>query len=288
MKFMLIINVIGGLGNQLYQYALYYYLESKNYDVRLDDSYFDNYRLHNGFELLSAFRINPLMATKEEVSQFIHGFSRSKNILVFIKKRIFDRFDVQNIRNKTVKWEFQNQKKNKLLFGLNKAYLIGYWTREDYFKETRDGLVKNLQFRIDYPLDELNSELLAKLKLQNTIAVHVRGGDYSDLGRLQPEYYSKAITKLRELTQVDNIIVFTNDEEFTKIVMGKLAYTIVDNNGGSRSFIDMYLMSNASHLVIANSTFSWWAAYLNTTAQVVLFPNAFHNITDFENWIEVY
>jgi hypothetical protein len=285
---MLIINVIGGLGNQLYQYALYYYLESKNYDVRLDDSYFDNYRLHNGFELLSTFRINPLMATKEEVSQFIHGFTRSKNILVFIKKGIFDRFDVQNIRNKMVKWEFQNQKKNKLLFGLNKAYLIGYWSREDYFKEIRDGLIKNLQFRIDYPLDEVNSDILAKLKLQNTIAVHVRGDDYSELGRLQPEYYSKAITKLRELNEVDNIIVFTNDEELTKSVMGELAYTIVDNNSGNRSFIDMYLMSNASHLVIANSTFSWWAAYLNTTAQVVLFPNAFHNITDFENWIEVY
>jgi hypothetical protein len=284
---MLIVNIIGGLGNQLFQYAFYHYLEMNNHDVKIDDSYYDTYRFHNGFELIKAFKLHPRLATKDEVNEFIHGFQRSKNIIVFFKKRLFDKFDIQFLKDTVVKWEYKNPLKNRLLLDLKKAYLIGYWSREQYFKEIRESLVNKLQFRLDHPLETGNLEILEELKSDSTIAIHVRGGDYSDLARLQKQYYIHAIQKIKEITEVKQIIVFTNDKQFTRNLLGQISYKIVENNQGDRSFIDMYLMSNASNLIIANSTFSWWAAYLNRTARVVVYPSVFEHISDFENWIRI-
>lgn len=284
---MLVVNIIGGLGNQLFQYAFYFFLKSNDYEVKLDDSYFDSYDLHNGYELTKAFKIQPVMATRDEVNQFIHGFKRSKSVLVFIKKRIFDLYDIQSLNDNIVKWEYKDKNKNTNLINIKNAYLIGYWSRELYFQEMRDSLINNLQFRIELPLTSNNSMILEELKLDTTIAIHIRGGDYSELARLSEDYYNNAINELTKITLIKSIIVFTNDKEFTKKIMGDLSYKISDNNMGDQSFIDMYLMSQASHLVIANSTFSWWAAYLNKNAKAVVYPSVFHHISSFENWIEI-
>lgn len=284
---MLVVNIIGGLGNQLFQYAFYFFLKSNNYEVKLDDSYFENYDLHNGYELTKAFKIQPLMATSDEVNQFKHGFKRSNNILVYIKKRMFDLYDIQNLNDKTVKWEYKEKSKNINLLNIKNAYLIGYWTRESYFQEIRKSLIDNLQFRLELPLISNNSVILDELKLGTTIAIHVRGGDYNESARLGKRYYDNAINELMKITVIKSIIVFTNDKELTKKLMGNLTYKIADNNVGDQSFIDMYLMSQASHLIIANSTFSWWAAYLNKNAKAVVYPSGFHHISSFENWIEI-
>lgn len=284
---MLIINIIGGLGNQLFQYAFYLFLQSNNYDVKIDNSYFNTYKLHNGYELTKAFKIEPIVATSDEVNQFLHGFKRSKNILVFVKKRIFDLFDVQNLSDRTIKWEYKNSKKNINLLNITNAYLMGYWSREGYFQEMRDLLIDNLAFRLELPLSKINLETLEELKQDTTIAIHVRGGDYTKFARLSEDYYIDAYNKILEITNIKSIIVFTNDKELTKKLMGNIPYKIIDNNKGDQSFIDMFLMSQASHLIIANSTFSWWAAYLNKNAKVVLYPKIFQEISSFKNWIKI-
>lgn len=284
---MLIINVIGGLGNQLFQYALYYYLDINNYNVKLDDSYFDSYKLHNGFELTNAFKVQPRMAKRSEVEKFKHGFKRSNNIFVLFEKLLFNKFDVQNTNNKSVKWEYRKSKKNLALFNLTDAYLVGYWNKEDYLLEIRETLINNLQFRVRYPLDTINSNVLSLLNQENTIAMHVRGGDFRVSARLNEDYYIKAIEKISKRIEIKLILIFTNDEKFTRELLSDFSYTIVDNNKGDSSFMDMYLMSQAKHFVIANSTFSWWAAYLNKNANTVVYPSVYNKISSFDNWIEV-
>lgn len=269
---MIIVNIIGGLGNQLFQYAFYKWLENQNIKAAIDVSYFDNYQLHNGFDLMNAFLISPVFAAPEEVKEYIHGFSRSRNVYALLRKKYFQIFDRQLLFDRVVKWEYRNKQKNQKFLTLRKAYLIGYWAKEDYLKNFRDYLTNDLVFTCEENLDEKNKDLQMIVNSENTLCLHLRGGDYDMTSRLDSFYYSDAIGKVLEKKTISKIIVFTNDRNYTKSVLGELHYEIVDHNQGRNSFLDMYLMTKAKNLIIANSTFSWWAAYLNTNASMVFYP----------------
>jgi hypothetical protein len=283
---MKIINIIGGLGNQLFQYALYYWLNEKNHLVKIDNSYFDTSHLHNGYELEYAFKISPNLASREEVDIFTHGFSRSNNPYIAIKKVVFNKTDWQLLSDRTVKWEYKKTRKNQKLFELYNAYLIGYWSKENYLLDIQHELRNHLKFKCEETLSNYNLAVLNHLQKDNNVALHIRGGDFANASRLGSSYYLNSLKKLADDPTKLNIIVFTNDENYTKQILDGLNYKIIDNNYGVNSNIDMFLMSKAKNLIIANSTFSWWAAYLNDSAKNIICPKRVFDVRPL-SWIEI-
>ncbi len=147
------------------------------------------------------------------------------------------------------------------------TYLHGYWQSENYFAAIADILRQDLTFTTT--LDPANSRMAEQIKAaENPAALHVRRGDYMALGAYAsctPEYYRDAVTTLRDQlgTQL-TCFVFSNDPDWARdhLDLGQET-VVVDHNDETTGHFDLHLQSLCAHNVIANSTFSWWAAWLN-------------------------
>ena len=148
------------------------------------------------------------------------------------------------------------------------TYLHGYWQSEKYFAPIADQMRRDLEFTT--PLDAANAGMAAQIAAtQNPVALHVRRGDYVASGAYAvctPEYYRAGASTLHErLGQPLTCFVFSNDPAWARENL-KLGHetVIVDINDKATGHFDMHLMSLCAHQVVANSTFSWWGAWLNT------------------------
>lgn len=137
------------------------------------------------------------------------------------------------------------------------------------------------------PFDELkNIEVAAKMSQENSVAIHLRKGDdymQSELmgkGLCTVDYYMKAIDYMRKHINNPHFYVFTDNPCWVKDNLPEFEYMLVDWNevSGKRNFRDMQLMSCAKHNIIGNSTYSWWAAWLNANQdKIVVGPKRFFN-----------
>ncbi len=147
------------------------------------------------------------------------------------------------------------------------AYLHGYWQSERYFAAIADRLRDDLAFTT--PLDPANAEMAARIDAApRAVSVHVRRGDYLASGSYAacpPEYYARAIDRLTgDLGDPLTCFVFSNDPAWARDNLDLGAeQVVVDINDETRGAFDMHLMSRCAHHVIANSTFSWWGAWLD-------------------------
>lgn len=159
------------------------------------------------------------------------------------------------------------------------VFYDGYWQNEDYFKQVRNRVLEVFQFPdIQNPL---NRQLAEKIVSVNSVSCHVRRGDYlknMNMCMCTPEYYERAINKIKQLTAPKLFCIFSDDIEWCKQQIGPLCQGVevvyVDWNKGENSYRDMQLMSLCKHNIIANSSFSWWGAWLNPNPkQIVISPN---------------
>lgn len=157
------------------------------------------------------------------------------------------------------------------------SYLHGYWQSERYFDQIAPQIRADLRFTT--PLDDANAEMATRIKTANVpVSVHVRRGDYMESGAFvacSPDYYRSSVTHLVEaLGQPVTCFVFSNDPDWARDNLSLDAETvIVDVNDETQGHFDMHLQSLCAHNIIANSTFSWWAAWLNDTpSKMVLAP----------------
>jgi hypothetical protein len=172
---------------------------------------------------------------------------------------------------------------NEPFFGFNKSalnikspvYLNGYFQSTVYFNGF-ELMIKDLFLFSTDSLDLLNKDLLAKIKNTNTISVHIRRGDYVEdkvtqefHGSCSLEYYFKAIKLLIDPYKDYTLVFFSDDTDWVKVQFESLSYPkiFVDNNKAENSWKDMMLMSSCTHNIIANSSFSWWAAWLNENSE---------------------
>jgi hypothetical protein len=283
---MISVWVLGGLGNQLFQYALYFKLTKENTNVCLDLSDFRDYDKHNGYELEKVFGLHCHQCEKTTNSKY----NIISKIIFRLEKFIFTKFDVQvNILGNTY-YEFRNVYKNEKLFKKHKPiYLKGYWQRESYLKDIRSELQHSLRFKNTHLAKDLESEV----KCDTSILIHVRGGDYRDLGwELNREYYLKSLSAFNHIKNPSYYII-TNDIEYLNNLSLPIKYTIIDSFHGEESYLNMYLFSKAKNIILANSTFSWWGAYLNSSPNKIVKPKNWipgkhsYEIYSPENWIEV-
>jgi hypothetical protein len=286
---MIVGQIIGGLGNQMFQYAFYKYLSlNKKSILKLDLFLFENYQLHNGYELENVFTIKEQVATYKEINKF-----KSKYPLLFkIENKLFGKnfiFGVNHFRENKFFIDTKVFDKNYKDF-----YLEGYFQTYKYIQSLGQDI---FQFRTN--LNERESKLLQG----DVVSIHIRGGDYITnqkdnalFGNIcTAKYYRNAIRYIIEHVNNPTFLVFTNDIEYSKQLLSGEKFQVVDWNRENNSFRDMYLMSKCKHNIIANSSFSWWGAWLNkNNSKIVITPNKWFNDNSIDqnnitpnHWIKV-
>ena len=273
---------MGGLGNQMFQYALGRSLALKNRTyLQLDLSEYQDKNeaadyISRNFEL-DLFNVNYITESKEN-------------------------FIVTKILNYTspVKYVQENgyvydpsvlEKKGRL-------YLYGYWQCENYFKSIEDTIREDFTFK-KQP-NAANTQYLNQIAKVNAVSIHFRRGDYVTVqtavnfnGICTVDYYKNAIAQIKSKLENPHFFVFSDDLSWVKENIDfKDPHTYVDGNSGEYSYEDMRLMAACKHNIIANSTFSWWGAWLNHNKdKVVVAPQNWFKTekTDIipDNWIKI-
>ena len=288
---MKIVNILGGLGNQMFQYAFALALKQRWPDdaVAIDTAAFRGYPLHNGYELDRIFNLTLPIATPGEVWKVNYPTPHYR--LWQFRSHILEGWKVTKERESMV---FQQE----ALDTSGPRYYEGYWQSERYLKEARDLILREFKFP---SFDGQNLALADSIRGKTSVAVHVRRGDYlkSDKfrGLADLDYYRRAFNHMIEETNPDIFLIFSNDIDWCRENIGPLSagreVVYVDWNTGADSYRDMQLMSICDHCIIPNSTFSWWGAWLNQNpAKTVVAPKYWSNFNHHldiipDSWIRI-
>ncbi|MFN3751977.1 MAG: alpha-1,2-fucosyltransferase [Thiobacillus sp.] len=279
----IILQVIGGLGNQMFQYAAGRALSIlRGVPLHLDVSGFTGYGLHQGFELEHVFSCPVTLAEPQEVRAFL-GWQSSR-----LARRIFARPALRFLRNRHFMVEPHFHYWPGICNVPLPTYLMGYWQSERYFADVAQTIRTDFTFR--QPMTGRNHELAEEIGAVNAVSLHVRRGDYANNLRTKAthgvcplDYYEAAIRYIAERVEAPHYFVFSDDMEWVRAnLRSQFPCSYVDHNQGAESYNDMRLMSLCKHHIIANSSFSWWGAWLNPRDdKVVVAPkNWFANNND--------
>ena len=272
---MVISNVIGGLGNQMFQYAAGLALAiAQGSDFLVDVSDLNASPQHQGFELSRVFNC-PISRADSEHVRAVLGWQSSRAVRDFFTHSWLTAF---RSRHLVIEPHFDYWPGFRKL--LPPSYLMGYWQSEHYFHEIAD--VIHDDFKFHRPLTGQNLALDARISETNSVSLHVRRGDYvsnphayATHGVCSIHYYEAAIKHVAERIPSPNFYIFSDDMQWVRShleVRHPCCY--VDNNIGADSYIDMQLMSHCKHNIVANSSFSWWGAWLNRNAdKLVVAPS---------------
>lgn len=273
---MIVVQLIGGLGNQLFQYAAARSLAiEKNQKLFIDVSTFESYKLHN--YALNHFNI-------------VSSIYKAPN--KYLRK-------IRSLYQKNILYNEVDFGYNSDLINLkgNRIFLEGYFQSEKYFfkhqKEIRN------DFELITPLKNITRNTIEKIERVNSVSIHIRRGDYLNNplhDTAKEEFYKKAVDIIEE--KIDNPVffVFSDDIDWVKLNFStKMETVFIDFNNASTNFEDLKLMSSCKHNIIANSSFSWWGAWLNKNLdKIVIAPKLWFNDDSINsndiipsNWIKV-
>lgn len=267
---MIISQIIGGLGNQMFQYAAGRAL-SLEYGVplRLDVFGFADYSLHQGFELQHVFNCPAKTAAESDVRSIL-GWQFSPSI-----RRIVARPGMAPFRRKAFVVEPHFHYWPEINHVPQECYLHGYWQSEKYFQSHASDIRDDFAFKRTF--SNRNAELAEQIAQANAVSLHVRRGDYANNtktaathGLCTLDYYHEAIQYICERVERPNFFIFSDDMAWVKEHL-KIDSPCqhVDHNFGAENYNDMRLMSLCKHHIIANSSFSWWGAWLNPSADKI-------------------
>lgn len=281
---MLIVKFWGGLGNQLFIYALYRALENQGKKVKADIS---NY----GTVDIRDFLLEDLGITLDYATDADY-FSLQKNIkdkLRFIKYK-FQKREYKYFNS----YAEQNKSFEKQVFEVDDTCLLGYWQNPEYFMNISDILRKEIKLTCSEKLNSLKESILST----NSVSVHVRLTDYltlttNGMGHVcNEEYYKEAIPLM--LSKIDNpvLYIFSDDIELAKQMLSDFNNLDIHYIKPNDTIDDMYLMSLCKHHILANSSYSWWASFLSDQNGTFIAPELWSfsipnwNI-NLSNWITI-
>lgn len=260
---MVIVRIIGGLGNQLFQYAAGRQLAQRlNTPLKLDVTAYKHYPLR--CYKLAHFSIKANLTRSYEVAtlnpeyrcRFVTPLGGVIRRMTPSKQRIVLREDMIG------------PVRREVLEAAGDVYLSGYWQSEKYFA-TVATLIRR-EFSVKSEPDARNQEMAARIMNCNAVSLHVRRGDYvinPDTNRLhgvcEIDYYQSCVKELVKHVSQPHFFVFSDDPEWVRNNL-QLSYpaTLIAHNGAAKDFEDLRLMSLCQHHIIANSSFSWWGAWL--------------------------
>lgn len=286
---MIIVNLKGGTGNQMFQYALGRKLAVKNSDVLM----FDTEDLTKANELGNIFRelqINKFNVVSEEIN--LADVKRAKYPHGYISKlsRIFKS---KILRQHNVLFNA------KVLNLTGDIYLDGYWQSPMYFADIRETLLKD--FTLKSPLSETANSYKDAIFSCESVSVHIRRGDYVNNPRVTKEngvctirYYENAITEMNKKAPNAHYFIFSDDITWVKENLPIPSKTTFILNSGMTDVEELYLMSLCNNNIIANSSFSWWAAWLNQNeSKIVICPTPWFDTLPYDKdlipktWIQL-
>lgn len=262
---MIFVKIHYGLGNQLFQYALARRISvERKIPFKIDASFYSlsagNDQQNRGYEL-SKFTVVERMATDKDLQRF-KGPSLYRRLSGW-----FDRLRPYYLRS--VVYEQQPSFDPNILRIRSGAYLHGYWQNEKYFNTIEDVLREDLRFK-DEP-DSVNKSILKKIRsTQSSVAIHIRRGDYltdkTVISLLHPcpmAYYQAAIDHLVNVVGDPFFFIFSDDPEWVEANFKvEHPHFFVSGYNANQPVEELRLMSSCNHFIIANSSFSWWAAWL--------------------------
>lgn len=266
--------VTGGLGNQMFQYAMILAMKHRGKSVKKNISLYDYNPMHNGYMLDTAFGISDDKCCTLFSNLLIiwNRLIRSNRLPFFLYKEDETRFCEE-------------------AFNTKKPYLDGCWINERYFEEIKDKILSTFVFK---GIDNRNINLSNEMKQCNSVSLHIRRGDYLKnpmYSVCDEDYYVSAIAYIIKNVETPKFYVFSDDPRWCKEFMQEMNvdYSVIEHNSGKDCYKDMFLMTQCRHNVIANSTFSWWGAWLNLyDEKIVVCPNIWIKGRDFnpclDNW----
>lgn len=271
---MIIIKLMGGLGNQMFQFAFASAYLSKGIQVKFDLSYYEIDNRHGGYCLEKAFpNIKAIKASKRDLFYFVEKVKGEQGDLGYLLKK--DRFIVEEEKED----EFFC---DATLSMMDNTFFSGYWQNENYFQQKEDMVKRYFEFKQIPDHDSINKEIENLIFSNNAVALHIRRGDYlqSPMHRtLTINYYLEAINIMKSKTNNPYFFIFSDDIPWAKKnIKEQNAIFVNNNNHLEKSYIDMQLMSYCKHNIIANSTFSWWGTWLNNYPQkIIVAPKRWFN-----------
>jgi glycosyl transferase family 11 len=274
---MIVVKLKGGLGNQMFQYALGRSLTIKNRcKLLLDLSELeDTTQTHTmrHYEL-SHFHVDAHIASG--------GFNTDRNVhsplSTFFRSILTTKEKLKHITEKSNRFD------STIIQTVDNSYLDGYWNSPKYFEEYQE-IIRN-DFAFKDKLSEENTEMAEKITSCFSVSLHIRRGDYVSNpktnayhGTCTHEYYDKAVLHILEMNREAVFFVFTDDPVWVKENFKIDAdYIIVSKPNNLSGLRDMQLMNLCQHAIIANSTFSWWAAWLiKHSDKIVIAPLKWFN-----------
>lgn len=280
---MIIVRVMGGLGNQMQQYALYKKLESLGRDVRLDISCFTDKSLQSGMLKVRDLELDRLegvsykAASEEEIRSVLGRLWEEPEKVTQKIGRMF--------RPAANPMFAESDMYHEQVFSFTDKYLAGYWACEKYYANILENLRKELGFpkADDALLWQKNTEMIQEMEETESVSMHIRRGDYLDeankplFGNIcKDTYYAGATTYLKERFENVKFYLFSDDTAYAKEHYQGDEYQVIDWNQGKNSFYDMMLMSHCRHNICANSTFSFWGARLNPHENKIMIRPSIH------------
>ncbi|MDQ6814473.1 MAG: alpha-1,2-fucosyltransferase [Bacteroidota bacterium] len=295
-----------GLGNQMFQYAAGKSLAlHKKVPLKLDVSSYEGYGLRK-FELDAFFDLETEKATKDEVAQYqikqpvksvwnkilpnhrMH-FYRMPYEEAAIKRNVLQLTELLAPSHKRRTYIEPNYHYNHHFFKAgNNVLLIGYWMSWRYFQHFENEIRQDFKIKTDLVthLYDIRNEILKN----NSVSIHIRRGDFMlrknvQLHGIIPiDFYQKAIQEIARATTSVHLYVFSDDIEWArKNFKTTFPVTFVSSEVTQTAVEDFYLMSICKHNIIANSTFSWWAAFLNSNPdKIVVAPKKWYDKTMYD------
>lgn len=266
---MIIVRLKGGMGNQLFQYALGRVLALKNNtELGLDTSFYDNPGTPVRTYDLDLFGIDAKVLTRLEIPFLRRSYGKGVvgRIIAKLRTRLLPSVGTERgiVFNKEV-FEAGSD-----------LYLDGYWQNPAYFAGYEDVIRKDLQ--VIAPLSDMTIALQKEVEGQSSVCMHVRRGDY--VGNavhdvVTPDYYKKALALLKEKTTIDHLYIFSDDIKWCKQTFQFDTSTtfVGEEYAGERAVGHFALMQSCAHFIIPNSSFSWWTAWLGKNpAKIVIAP----------------
>jgi hypothetical protein len=288
---MIFTSIYGGLGNQMFQYAI-----GKSISVVNEvDFKMDTYKINNGNYIardfsLSKFNISAGLAEISEVEKF-----HSNKYIDFVFGKLYQK----NIKLSNKILEKKLFYFDKAVLSNTKGYLDGYWQSFKYFENIREILLK--EFTLVKELNFENKLILNQINELNSVSIHIRRGDYVKDKKNKKiytvfgmEYYENAIQFIVNNIENPCFFVFSDDLDWASKNLNLTNVVFVNANATQNPENDLFLMSCCKHNIIANSTFSWWSAWLNKNPlKQIVAPKKWMNTVDTiddlypQNWIRL-
>jgi hypothetical protein len=297
---MIISRLEGGLGNQMFQYAAARRLSEKHLTpLKLDITGFETQK-HRRYKLLY-FNIWEHLATAQEITELIGDSTFHERLAAKIGRKLGFYQSAAGFYQKG--WVFKEEYFHfnpDLLDAPYQVYMEGFWQSEKYFLDIADLLRQ--EFTLKYPQPPIFHQILEEINNATSVSLHVRRGDYIDdpnnllLSACSLDYYRSAIKYISEHVCQPHFFIFSDSPDWVRENLClNFSKTIVSYNNLLHDYEELYLMSQCQHHIIANSSFSWWGAWLNpknnkaVVAPSQWFRNSDINTKDLipETWIRL-